>query len=84
MGKKAINFGKNLIDNKKAIKIIKIITNLGFNLNFMVSFFLLEKRFKANHKKNNINIIINSNLIIFFYLQQFHWPNLNNYYLYYL
>ena len=71
-GKKAINFGKNLIDNKKATKIMKIITNLGFSLNLMVSFFLLENRFRTSHKKNRMNIIINSNLIIYFYLQHFH------------
>ena len=73
-GKKAINFGKNLIDNKKATKIINIITNLGFNLNFMFSFLLLENRFRASHKRNKINIIINSNLIIFFNYNTFVGP----------
>ena len=73
-GKKAINFGKNLIDNKKATKIINIITNLGFNLNFMFSFLLLENRLRASHKRNKINIIINSNLIIFFIYNTFIGP----------
>ena len=73
-GKKAINFGRNFIDNIKAIKIIKIIINLEFGLNFMVSFFLLENKFRASHKKNKINIIINSNLIIFFIYNTFIGP----------
>ena len=71
-GKKAINFGKNLIDNKKTTKIINKIINLEFSLNLIISFFLLENRFRASHKKNKINITINSNLIILFYLQHFH------------
>ena len=73
-GKNAINFGKNFIDNKKATKIINAIINLGLSLNFMVSFFLLENRFRASHKKNKINIIINSNLIIFFIYNTFVGP----------
>ena len=73
-GKKVINFGKNFIDNKKATKIINKNINLGFSLNFRVSFFLLENRFMDNHKKNKINIIIKSNLIIFFTYNSFIGP----------
>ena len=48
--------------------------NLGFSLNFMISFFLLVNRFRASHKKNKINIIIKSNLIIFFVYNTFIGP----------